>query len=133
MFTEEKCYCVYFIQGHPSKRVKIGSTSDPQNRLRTMQTGSPEKLRLIGTIPCANSTEARSREGELHTMFKRVGIHGEWFDFDDELIDYLIQWGWISESFSNLQQFATFSAKQFKEIRGGCTPCTTASSSYAGA
>lgn len=124
---------VYFIQGHLSKRVKIGSTNDPHSRLKTLQTGSPEKLRLIGTIPCCNSSEARSREQELHTTFKRVGVHGEWFDYDDEIIDYLIRWGWISESFKNLQQIATHQIRQYKAIREGCTPCTTASSNYAGA
>lgn len=133
MLNDEKCYCVYFIQAHQSKRVKIGSTSDPQTRLSTLQIGSPEKLRLIGTIPCHDSTEARSRESELHRLFKRVGIHGEWFDFDDELIDYLIRWGWVSESFKALQEFATYQGRQYKAIRGGCTPCTLASSSYAGA
>ena len=84
-------------------------------------------------IPCHDSWEARSREAELHKMFKRVGIHGEWFDFDDELIDYLVRWGWISESFKNLQQVATYQVRQYKAIREGCTPCTAASSSYAGA
>ncbi len=98
-----------------------------------MQTGSPEKLRIIGIIPCHDSAEARSREREPHLMFQRVGIHGEWFDYDDELIDYLVRWGWVSESFKALQQFATYQARQYRAIREGCTPCTMASSSYAGA
>jgi hypothetical protein len=66
---------VYFIRAEESKRVKIGFTStDPSARLATLQTGSPERLRLVAAVPGSMELERN-----LHEMLSASRIHGEWF------------------------------------------------------
>lgn len=63
---------VYFITD--GKMVKIGRSTDPARRLRTIQTGHPKPLWLIGTIS-AN----RLSETEAQAKFAEFRGHGEWF------------------------------------------------------
>ena len=64
---------VYFIQSADGP-IKIGSASDVNARLGSLQTGSPEKLTLLGAI---EGGEARERE--LHQQFAATRLRGEWF------------------------------------------------------
>lgn len=65
---------VYFIEASTSGLIKIGCAGDPQARLASLQTGSPEPLRLL-------ATEAGGQPGErvLHRRFAASRSHGEWF------------------------------------------------------
>lgn len=64
---------VYFIQAEESGRIKIGKTTiDAERRRCALQTGSPEKLKLL-TVLKSNS------EKKLHNKFKGERLHGEWF------------------------------------------------------
>jgi hypothetical protein len=84
---------VYFIQhGGPQGHIKIGTTSgSPHARLRALQTGAPEPLRLLAAIPGGSSLEH-----ELHQKFKacRVRPDGEWFRAEESLVWFIngIQW-----------------------------------------
>jgi len=75
---------VYFIQHGTNGPVKIGTTTgNPHARLRALQTGAPEPLRLL----CAIDGDA-ALERELHERFKalRLRADGEWFKADPELL-----------------------------------------------
>lgn len=71
--------------------VKLGLSSNPQARLRQLQTGNPHKLALIWHFPCDNMAQL---EDVFHKAFDRYRIPcGEWFDFhpiDDP--EYLATW-----------------------------------------
>lgn len=67
---------VYFIRGDKTNSFKIGISSNPRNRLKTMQTGSPVKLLLTRDIEVLNPVEI---ERLLHKEFAKYKIHGEWF------------------------------------------------------
>lgn len=91
--SDEKGY-VYFIQAKNSRRIKIGYTSEsPQDRLEAMQTGSPEKLELLGF-----ERAPRRREKELHKLWKPSRLHGEWFEESSELLQYIQENACASES-----------------------------------
>jgi hypothetical protein len=76
---------IYFIRASNSKRVKIGFTEgDPQSRLSILQTGSPEPLVLIGSVPGTRQDECR-----LHERLRALNIGGEWFEENKELMDYI--------------------------------------------
>jgi hypothetical protein len=80
---------VYIIEtrSRPT-RVKVGESADPESRLRNLQTGSPETLRLDSTwIPLATQAEAKELERRVHVSLGRLGYHvrGEWFDCDAAL------------------------------------------------
>ncbi len=78
---------IYLIACEYPFSVKIGYTRrDPQARLQQLQTGSPNKLCLLGWFPGDIKDEK-----ELHTKFAEHRLAGEWFhiclDNQDEFAD----------------------------------------------
>jgi hypothetical protein len=69
----------YFISD--GEAVKIGYSTDPESRLRYLQTGHPKKLVLLGvcSIP----------EPVLHEKFESLRLQGEWFRLTPELEGYI--------------------------------------------
>jgi hypothetical protein len=78
---------VYFVQAGESGPVKIGVTGNIEDRVRTMQTGSPQPLRVLATFPGGFDLEAR-----LHRMFAPHRVHGEWFAPAPDLLQRLAEW-----------------------------------------
>lgn len=73
----------YFIQGEEGGPIKIGFTKNrPSERLTELQIGSPVKLRFVGFM-------RGRREPELHRQFAHLRLHGEWFDNETELCDFI--------------------------------------------
>lgn len=75
---------VYFIRGEVSGNIKIGFAVDPENRLRTLQTGSSEKLSLIKFIEGTHENET-----EIQNRFKKYRLQGEWFEPAEELVKFI--------------------------------------------
>jgi hypothetical protein len=71
---------VYFVECGVTGRVKIGTSANPGARFLELQTGSPTKLLLLGSIP-----GGLRRERELQKQFKHLSVGGEWFAPDPEL------------------------------------------------
>jgi hypothetical protein len=68
-----------------SALVKIGFTrSNPLQRLRALQTGSPLTLRLWAYVEGSESLEAA-----FHSTFAELRSHGEWFFVQDKLEVFL--------------------------------------------
>lgn len=65
---------IYFVAAQNSGLIKIGVACDPVSRLRDLQVGSPERLRLLAVTP---GTAADERA--LHQRFSAHREHGEWF------------------------------------------------------
>lgn len=70
---------IYFVRSY-NKHIKIGYSADPDYRRKCLQTGSPIKLHLQGTMNGNFQTEAG-----LHEMFDHLRVRGEWFRYADEL------------------------------------------------
>lgn len=77
---------VYFIAAPLAQMIKIGSSRDAYLRLEQLQTGSPEKLHVIGTI---TDPSAMILERVLHEQFAHLRSHGEWFCEAPELAAYI--------------------------------------------
>lgn len=73
---------IYFVS--KSGFVKIGYSSNPYKRLKQLQTGSPERLELMFTIPGDRKLEKR-----LHKLLWRNREANEWFFLSPGLILYL--------------------------------------------
>jgi hypothetical protein len=93
---------IYFIlAGH--KTVKIGYSADPNVRLKDLATGNPFELKLLGTMPGQFATEK-----ELHRIFDRFRLQGEWFRYDGQLRDCLDAFRWSHrkhETVTTVRQF----------------------------
>ncbi len=65
---------VYFVQSDDG-RVKVGCARRPSDRLKSLQTGSPRPLRLVGL-----AVGGRVVERHLHKVLFADRITGEWFN-----------------------------------------------------
>lgn len=84
MSVNEKSY-IYFIQGETTHFIKIGKTyGSVENRIKQLQTGSPDILKVIGL-----TFEPESSEDSLHEKFKCYRAHGEWFYPEEEIFSFI--------------------------------------------
>ncbi|MFJ8856618.1 GIY-YIG nuclease family protein [Streptomyces sp. NPDC102437] len=67
---------VYVIGPAGSTRVKIGTSNNPEKRLKELQTGNPDRLGILWSTP-----GGRELESMLHRAFAAYRVEGEWFDF----------------------------------------------------
>jgi hypothetical protein len=66
---------IYLIACEHPLSVKIGfTTKHPRARLKQLQTGNPNKLKLIGWFPGSLQTER-----DIHDSMAEFRLHGEWF------------------------------------------------------
>lgn len=77
---------VYVIRAIYSGHLKIGVARDPEYRLRELQTGTWESLKLLITMP-----GGRKLEQELHERFARYRMAREWFRHSDEIDLWLLE------------------------------------------
>jgi predicted GIY-YIG superfamily endonuclease len=70
---------VYFVSQQRDGRVKIGVSSDPDRRVKEMQTGNAKPLTVIARFPFPNRASAMAIERELHEKYSRFRVSGEWF------------------------------------------------------
>jgi hypothetical protein len=78
---------VYVLRDDANARVKIGTALNPLMRMRDLQTGSSNRLRLIAMLP-----GGRRAERDLQNIWPERRIGGEWFDDRDRLISRIIIW-----------------------------------------
>jgi len=72
---------VYIIQSGTKMKspIKIGMSDDPEKRIKQLQTGNPQVLRIIISIKCNSREHAFELEKTLHRMLERNNILNEWF------------------------------------------------------
>lgn len=96
---------VYFVTSEPDNFVKIGwAMRSPWARMRELQTGCPEALRLMAAVP-----GSRDEERRLHETFAELHYRGEWFFLEHKLSD-LVQYlsdNWPKET-NNVAARQTF-------------------------
>lgn len=72
---------IYFIRAGEDGPVKIGTTEDLAARMRDLQVGNHEELRLVRTIE-----GGAGHEQFLHRRFGHLRIRGEWFRWHDDML-----------------------------------------------
>lgn len=74
---------VYFIgeRVEYGARVKIGTSINPQARLRTLQVGYPERLQILAL--CSGGP---GQERKYHHRFASQRLVGEWFVLDGAMV-----------------------------------------------
>ena len=78
-------YYVYIIQSGRFGAYKIGMSKNIERRIETLQIGNPEKLYKIAAIDFQTIGRAKMVESQLHKMYSRARIRGEWFNSTIEL------------------------------------------------
>ncbi|MFI6491248.1 GIY-YIG nuclease family protein [Streptomyces sp. NPDC050564] len=115
--TEE---CVYVIGTPGVNVVKIGTTNQPDRRLRDIQRMSPLPLAILWSHP-----GGRELEMNLHKHFKNLRSHGEWFEFHADPVR-LVRWAvedqpWLRPKVS-LKRLAGIPAAARTPILGAHSP-----------
>lgn len=73
--------CLYVI-GNKSKDVcKIGISTNPDKRLKQLQTGCPYKLSILAIVKGMDYESERN----LHKRYSEYRINGEWFRIRGEI------------------------------------------------
>ena len=82
--------CVYFIRHKNTKPIKIGYTEKetPEDRIASMETGSPFGIELLGFIKSSN---AKRLEIELHKEYSSRRVKGEWFNLTEEEVKSILR------------------------------------------
>ncbi len=76
--STESVGIVYLIKS--GELYKIGMTTGTiENRVKSLQTGSPHRLEIIHTI---KTNDPHNLETYLHDLFKNKRVNGEWFNLD---------------------------------------------------
>ena len=68
---------LYIIQSDKTGMIKIGRSKNPQKRLKQLQTGNPNKLKLIASFKGEGW-----KEKIVHERLDRYRLEGEWFSYD---------------------------------------------------
>jgi hypothetical protein len=79
---------VYVIQGEQGSPIKIGVAKNVKSRIAGLQTGNPQRLRLLHVLPGDGLLERA-----LHQRLRESAIHGEWFG-GSEIESFLV---WIGD------------------------------------
>ena len=98
---------LYLIQAHTTGAFKVGRSSNPERRVKELQTGSPFELRIILVIENSGHRE-KPLHRRLHGYRSQGHLKGEWFiepalgelpdDVYDQLdLDTVNEW-WVSEA-----------------------------------
>lgn len=74
---------VYFITD--GENFKVGKAEAPNERIAQLQTGNANELKLIALIPTRSPEVALKIEQDLHSMYGRFRVRGEWFNFNGKL------------------------------------------------
>ncbi len=69
---------VYLVQAAGRDVFKIGSSNDPEERLRSLQTSCYDDLEIVARRP----NSCRCIEQSMHRLFAEKRIRGEWFKLD---------------------------------------------------
>lgn len=91
---------VYFIQQGSDGPIKIGFTTNIEQRLKNLQTGSPFPLALLVCVPGSEANEAT-----LHRALKNHHLQLEWFANSREvlfIIEHFRQTGRYSDPYEVL-------------------------------
>ena len=75
---------IYAMQAGDNGPVKIGIAINPASRLRELQTGNPQALRIVEKIDAPDR-----QERFLHERLKEHRIRGEWFNPHPEVFGVL--------------------------------------------
>lgn len=68
-----------YIIGSDNPPYKIGISKDPRRRLKELQTGYPQKLRILETRK-VDISRTKLLESVIHKHLDQYKMNGEWFN-----------------------------------------------------
>lgn len=75
---------VYVLRDSATNRLKIGTSKHPSSRIAHLQRMCSNELELVHLLP-----GGRELETEMHRALVDSRLHGEWFEADENVLNYL--------------------------------------------
>lgn len=79
---------IYFLHDRTTGTVKIGTSTQPEQRMQTLQWQSPLDLVPLRVVPVSQGYAA---EHALHVKFAHLRVRGEWFRADSDLLEFALR------------------------------------------
>jgi T5orf172 domain len=73
---------IYFIQGKITKRIKIGFSKNPAQRIKQLQTPVAEDYEILLILPGEYKSESF-----FHKYFSEFRVKNEWFEPSSKLLE----------------------------------------------
>jgi hypothetical protein len=73
---------IYFIQGKLTKRIKIGFSKNPEQRIKQLQTSAAEEYETLLVLPGNYENETF-----FHKYFAEYRVKNEWFEPSPRLVE----------------------------------------------
>ena len=83
--TERPHQIVYFIREVGTELVKVGKSVNPEERLKSLQIGTPHKLELVHAV-----ISVKYDENWFHKHLSKFHITGEWYRLDDSVLNEIM-------------------------------------------
>ena len=83
---------VYLMHSVKDNLYKIGFSANPIKRLKTLQTGNGNEIKLIGLL-----RGGVIQEKAIHEYFKDLKIKNEWFKADERILDFFNSYKFSNE------------------------------------
>lgn len=78
---------IYFLHDRTTNTVKIGTSTDPEQRMKVLQASTPLDLVPLRVVPVEFGY---ATEHALHVQFASLRVRGEWFRATPELLDFAL-------------------------------------------
>lgn len=75
---------VYFFKESAMNAIKIGRSQNVRGRFDQIRNGMPQDLEFLGYMD-----GSAAKEKEIHAKFSHLKLKGEWFQFDQSIIDFV--------------------------------------------
>ncbi len=75
---------VYFLRSENEGEIKIGYAVDVEKRVKQLQTGHPQKLKVMATLKGDMELEK-----DIHDKFYKHRLNGEWFEPHPDLLAFI--------------------------------------------
>lgn len=111
---------IYLLKNHANNTIKIGRTKDPNERLRTLQTGNAHQLEFLYIIEVDDSFESF-----LHEICSRYHISGEWFA-GEVLENHLLKHPWYADT-NNMKPYPQWLKEQTNAVQSSDVSASLAS------
>lgn len=105
---------LYFIVAPEVNRIKIGVTQRPLARRLSEIAGYSPVFVYILAYTTVFKDKAFKMEKQIHEILRRKHTHGEWFNYDNEIREYVADLVWKSENYCRFGPILKFKPKYKK-------------------
>jgi len=79
---------LYFVKALENNRIKVGMSARPNRRIDELCAHGPSPLEVL-LVVAISWHHSRAIEKAIHHKFEHLNHHGEWFDIESDLLEFI--------------------------------------------